>query len=195
MGQAQAEAGSCAVPQDLLDVVRLRESGHVVRVAVLARRSAPLVGLRPDFAYAAGLLHDVGKLILPAEVLGAPRPLTEGERRWMRRHPEEGALVIARLWPECPEEIVHAVRHHHEREDGSGYPDGLRSLPGLTALIAACDVWDAVAYDRPYRAALPAPDVAAHVLGLALPSTTLLAVVRAADEAREEASPGVGRVL
>jgi putative nucleotidyltransferase with HDIG domain len=141
---------------------------HAASVARLARHAAPLLNLNPEHAFWAGLLHDVGKRAMPAELLNATRPLTPAEWVVMRRHAELGAALIAERWPAAPPCVLHAVRHHHERTDGRGYPDGLTALPQLTALVAACDVLDALVSDRPYRPAYPAGEA------LAIHRTTLL---------------------
>lgn len=136
---------------------------HALRVAHHAAQAAPRLAVPPQDAYTAGLLHDLGKLAIPQHLLHAPRPLTPAERTQIRTHPTLSAQIVHRLWPHCPTAILHAVMHHHERQHGLGYPHGLKQLPTLTALIAACDVWDALTHPRPYRPALH-PAVAADLL-------------------------------
>lgn len=102
------------------------------------------------------LLHDVGKLALPAEVLSKPGPLSGAETALVRTHPEAGAelLVDANISP-----LVRSViREHHERWDGAGYPRGLRGIQihELARIAAVADVYDAVTSDRPYSPARPA---------------------------------------
>lgn len=128
--------------------------GHSERVAALARRIALAAGIAPgaaDVIAQAGLLHDLGKIGIPESVLRKPGPLSEEEWAVMRRHPIVGAQIVAPL--EFFAEGAVIVRHHHERHDGSGYPDGLRGelIPLGARIVAVADVYDALTSDRPYR--------------------------------------------
>lgn len=128
--------------------------GHSQRVARLAHRLALAVGLSgaPARVIAqAGLLHDIGKIGIPESVLRKPGPLTDGEWVVMRSHPVVGAQIVAPL--EFFSEGAVVIRHHHERIDGSGYPDGLRAdaIPLGARIVAVADVYDALTSDRPYR--------------------------------------------
>ena len=102
----------------------------------------------------AGLIHDIGKVTTPPEILGAPRRLDEEEMAIMRRHAAEGAAIVARI--PLIANLVPGVRSHHERFDGSGYPDGLRSavIPGVARVVAVADAFNAMIGRRPYRAPL-----------------------------------------
>jgi putative nucleotidyltransferase with HDIG domain len=102
----------------------------------------------------AALLHDVGKLAVPLEVLAKPGPLDQAEWDLMRRHPVCGAEIVAQV--EGLEEIAGVVRHHHERVDGRGYPDGLcgEQIPLLSRIITIADAYEAMTADRVYRPAL-----------------------------------------
>ena len=131
--------------------------GHSERVAALARRIALAAGVASgpaDIIAQAGLLHDLGKIGIPEHVLRKPGPLSEEEWAVMRRHPIVGAQIVAPL--EFFAEGAVIVRHHHERHDGSGYPDGLRGelIPLGARIVAVADVYDALTSDRPYRARL-----------------------------------------
>lgn len=103
----------------------------------------------------AGLLHDVGKIGIPDEILRKPGQLSEAEFEVMRQHPEVGAFMIGNI-PGLAD-IVPGVRHHHERYDGRGYPDKLagESIPFLGRLLAVPDVFSALTTERPYRKGLP----------------------------------------
>jgi putative nucleotidyltransferase with HDIG domain len=132
---------------------------HDWRVARLADRIAAAAAVAPELRRAVrlgALLHDLGKCALPQDLLAKPGPLTASEWALMREHPAQGADLLARL--HAPARVVDAVRHHHERWDGRGYPDGLRGegnrLPAR--IIALADAYDAMTSDRPYRSALPA---------------------------------------
>ncbi len=131
--------------------------GHSDRVACLARRLALRIGLSPGGARViaqAGLLHDLGKIGIPEAVLRKPGPLTEEEWELMRGHPVVGARIVAPL--EFFSEGVLIIRHHHERQDGSGYPAGLagEAIPLGARIVAVADVFDALTSDRPYRGSL-----------------------------------------
>jgi putative nucleotidyltransferase with HDIG domain len=128
--------------------------GHSERVAALARRIALGAGVPPagaDVIAQAGLLHDLGKIGIPEGVLRKPGPLSDEEWVLMRRHPIVGAQIVAPL--EFFAEGAVIVRHHHERHDGSGYPDGLRGelIPLGARIVAVADVYDALTSDRAYR--------------------------------------------
>ncbi len=130
---------------------------HVVRVAELAMRAGVRHGLDPNRLRALGigaLLHDVGKLAAPDEVLTKPGALTDGEFALMQQHTVWGEALLT-PWPMLAP-AARLVRWHHERADGRGYPDGLHAvdIPTEAALISACDAWDAMTSDRPYRAGM-----------------------------------------
>jgi len=132
--------------------------GHSERVGARARRMALLLGLSPADAHTvgqAGLLHDIGKIGVPEAVLAKRGPLDAEEWAMMRRHPVIGAQIVAPF--EFFASGAVAIRHHHERIDGSGYPDGLAGdrIPRAARIVAVADVYDALTSDRSYRAALP----------------------------------------
>lgn len=102
-----------------------------------------------------GPIHDLGKLVVPDEILRKPGPLTREERRSMEDHPVVGAIIAAAVTDVA--EVVDLIRHHHERFDGSGYPAGLRhqQAEARVRLFALADAFSAMITDRPYRRALP----------------------------------------
>src|SRR6185437_17138618 len=102
-----------------------------------------------------GLVHDIGKIGLPAGLLEKPGALTLDERREMQRHSEIGERILSKV--ETYAEIASVVRHHHERVDGQGYPDGIcgGEIPLLARIIAVADAYNAMTSDRPYRDAMP----------------------------------------
>ncbi len=130
---------------------------HCQRLANLAARVGRRVGLdeREIEAVAYGaLLHDVGKIGVPEEILTKAGPLEEDERIVLRRHPEIGERICQ---PLINGGILPIIRHHHERWDGSGYPDGLKAIeiPLGARVVAVVDAFDAMTHDRPYRRARP----------------------------------------
>jgi putative nucleotidyltransferase with HDIG domain len=133
-------------------------AGHSAAVAVYARDIAARMGLPEDqqrLVHLCGLVHDVGKIGLAAGLLEKPGALTLEERRQMEEHSIIGERILARV--DDYSEIARIVRHHHERMDGHGYPDGLVSseIPLLSRIIAVADAYDAMTSDRPYRDAMP----------------------------------------
>ncbi|MFN2617487.1 MAG: HD-GYP domain-containing protein [Thermoleophilaceae bacterium] len=129
---------------------------HAERVAAygleLARRVDPALADDPqtEFGY---LLHDVGKVAIPDGILHKPEPLGPEEERLMARHPQIGYEILS----EVPflEQAAGIVRCHHERFDGSGYPDGLagEAIPLAARIFAVADAFDAITTERPYRPA------------------------------------------
>jgi HD-GYP domain-containing protein (c-di-GMP phosphodiesterase class II) len=129
---------------------------HGEDVAVLAERIARRMSLpnahARDVRYAA-MLHDIGKVAVPSEILLKPGPLTDEEWVTMRSHAAVGGDLVARI--DAFSHLAPAVRASHERWDGGGYPDGLAGerIPLAARIIAACDTYDAIVTDRPYRPA------------------------------------------
>jgi HD-GYP domain-containing protein (c-di-GMP phosphodiesterase class II) len=136
---------------------------HCGRVVDLARRLGWRLGLPDDslrdLSYAARV-HDIGKVGVPDAVLFKPGPLDALEAELLREHSSWGADLVARI-PGL-EWVSEIVRHHHERYDGRGYPDGLqgRQSPFESRILAVADAYVAMNEDRPYREALPAEGVA-----------------------------------
>jgi putative nucleotidyltransferase with HDIG domain len=127
--------------------------GHSKRVARHAERIAGGMGLsREQIARvrSAALVHDIGKINVPRSVLTKPGRLTEAEFELVKRHPGDGAVMAAELGDP---ELAAIVRHHHERLDGRGYPDGLAGadIPLGARIIAVADTFDAITSARPYR--------------------------------------------
>jgi HD-GYP domain-containing protein (c-di-GMP phosphodiesterase class II) len=166
--------------------------GHSERVAALARRIALAAGVSPagaDTIAQAGLLHDLGKIGIPEGVLRKPGPLSEEEWAVMRRHPIVGAQIVAPLEFFADGAII--VRHHHERHDGSGYPDGLRGelIPLGARIVAVADVYDALTSDRPYRRRLERAQVVQNLMaeaGQTLDPRLTALCVRLTDDAAPE---------
>ena len=116
------------------------------------------MGLREtdrQLAHLCGLVHDIGKIGLAPGLLEKPGALTLEERRQMQEHSAIGERILAKV--EDYAEIATIVRHHHERVDGMGYPDGITEdeIPLISRIIAVADAYNAMTSDRPYRDAMP----------------------------------------
>ena len=130
---------------------------HTDRVADNSRVLGERLGLmheQLDALYKGGLIHDIGKVGVPESILGKPGPLDPQEMELMRRHTLIGEEIVRPLRTAAA--LLPIIRHHHERFDGTGYPDGLRGvdIPIEASIVAVCDAFDAMTTDRPYRQAL-----------------------------------------
>ena len=128
---------------------------HTQRVANTALHLGMRLGLQDSdlvALYRGGLLHDIGNIFVPDAILRKPGRLNAEEEREMRAHPIIGERIVKRL-PSAADLLI-IVRHHHERFDGGGYPDGLcgHKIPLLARIVSVSDAHDALASDRPYRA-------------------------------------------
>jgi putative nucleotidyltransferase with HDIG domain len=177
-------------------------AGHSRAVATYARDVATRMGLEPvqqEVAFLSGLVHDIGKIGLPASVLNKEGRLTLEERRAMETHSEIGERILSKV--EAYADIAEIVRHHHERFDGEGYPDRLRgdSIPPISRIIAVADAYNAMTSDRPYRKAMQfevARDRLLQAMGsqfFADPVVAFLAVLsEASDDYRFARGSGFG---
>jgi putative nucleotidyltransferase with HDIG domain len=132
---------------------------HTRRVALRAVQVGDELGFTPERLRSlavGGLLHDIGKLSIPDEILKKPRPLTESEFEVVKRHVDTGVALLRELGG-FPGIVHRLVRSHHERLDGSGYPSAARAgeIPLDVRILAVCDVYDALLSTRVYRAAWP----------------------------------------
>jgi len=132
---------------------------HVIRISHVSRLIAQQAGLGPEtvqLLFQTVPLHDVGKLAIPDHILLKPGPLTDEEREVIRRHPQAGADIIG----EHDNELLSTARiialTHHERWDGTGYPQGLKgeAIPLFGRIVAIADVFDALVNKRPYKEAI-----------------------------------------
>ncbi len=139
--------------------------GHVLRVQTLARGLAVAMGLRDEeklrWIEAAALLHDIGKLAVPEYILNKPGKLTSAELKKVMAHSAVGSDILSSIKFPC--DVARDVRHHHEKWDGSGYPDGLKGndIPVGARILAIADTFDALTSDRPYRPAMTREDALA----------------------------------
>jgi putative nucleotidyltransferase with HDIG domain len=158
---SQLEAANLSFASALVATLDARDrytAGHSAAVAIYARDIAVRMGLSEEqqsLANLCGLVHDIGKIGLPAGLLEKPGALTLEERRVMETHSEIGERILDNV--DTYAEIASIVRHHHERVDGQGYPDGLASdeIPLISRIIAVADAYNAMTSDRPYRDAMP----------------------------------------
>jgi hypothetical protein len=132
--------------------------GHLWRVSRYAQLLAKALGLAPAEIARIGLggfLHDLGKIGVPDAILRKPDRLTDEEYAVMKTHPAMGARMLA--GHPLAELVMDAVRLHHERPDGKGYPLGLaaRDIPQMARIVGVCDAFDAMTSHRPYRSGMP----------------------------------------
>ena len=133
--------------------------GHIQRVAHLAMEVGKRMNRTPaeiESLWFAGILHDIGKISVPREVLNKPEPLGPGEWEIVRQHPVVGEKICRPL-KKALGPALEAIRHHHEKLDGTGYPDGIKgeAVSILSRILAVVDIFDALDTDRPYRKRLP----------------------------------------
>ena len=148
-----------AVLRSLALMIEVRDAyteGHCQRLAEYATEMGTLLGLPDDDLRAlarGGYFHDIGKIALPDAILLKPDALTDDEFERVKEHPVVGDRLCGDL--RALHRVRSIVRHHHERLDGSGYPDGLKGdeIPLLAQIIGIVDVYDAMTTTRPYRAA------------------------------------------
>ena len=158
----ELRSANTALLKALVKAIETRDpytSGHSVRVSHLAKRIANGMGLSRSTVKdieTAALLHDIGKIEAPyTGILAKTDKLSNQERAIIRSHVTKGEELLRNL-SSFSESVLRVVRHHHEREDGGGYPDGLKGdqIPIGARIVAACDAVDAMLSDRPYRSAL-----------------------------------------
>lgn len=165
---AQVEVRNSALESRFLDIAQKwgdsiegkdhYTQGHCLRVADLASSLAEKSGVesRSMFWFRLGaLLHDIGKIIVPTEVLNKPGPLDNDEWELMKKHTEVGFEMVADV--DFPGVVPEMVRSHHEKWNGTGYPDRLRgeNIPITARILCIADVYDALTTTRAYRSALP----------------------------------------
>jgi putative nucleotidyltransferase with HDIG domain len=157
----QLRAANLSFAKGLIATLDARDqytAGHSAAVAIYARDIAERMALsdeQRELVHLCGLVHDIGKIGLPAGLLEKPGALTLDERREMQKHSEIGERILANV--DTYAEIAAIVRHHHERMDGQGYPDGIAGaeIPLLSRIIAVADAYNAMTSNRPYRDAMP----------------------------------------
>jgi len=146
--------GSFRVLIKTLEAASKWTAGHSERVAGYCREVAEALGLSRDFTdqlQICATLHDLGKVALPAGILDGPDRLTSIQRKLVDDHPIRGAAILEEIGPLAA--VVAGIRHHHERWDGKGYPDGLagEDIPLMARVVGVADAFDAMTQDRPYK--------------------------------------------
>lgn len=145
-----------------LDMRDKETEGHTQRVTVLTQRLARAMGVDDDqmiHITRGALLHDIGKMAIPDSILLKPGALTDAERELVKQHPKLAYEMLKRIDFLLP--AIDIPHYHHERWDGTGYPEGLKgeNIPFPARIFPVVDVWDALTSDRPYRDALPHDEV------------------------------------
>jgi len=141
--------------------------GHCERLAEMSARMGEHLGVPEEQIKAlrrAGVVHDIGKVAVPDSILLKPGPLTADETKVMQKHPVVGERICAPL--KTFRLVLPIIRHHHEKHDGSGYPDKLQGeeIPLTARILQLSDVYDALTTDRPYKVAFT-PEVALDLMG------------------------------
>ncbi|MGC1687685.1 MAG: HD domain-containing phosphohydrolase [Candidatus Acidiferrales bacterium] len=140
--------------------------GHCGRLSEISALLGTRMGLEPEQVTAlrrAGVVHDVGKVAIPDSILLKQGPLTAEEEYLLREHPVVGEHICAPL--KTFRLVLPIIRHHHEKQDGTGYPDGLRGeeIPVTARILQIVDVYDALTTERPYRTALDSAAALDHI--------------------------------
>ncbi len=164
---SRANLGALTVLARAVDAKSSWTHGHSERVVTISLALASELELGDDeqrIIRRGGLLHDVGKIGVPNEILDKASPLTRDEQALMRTHVEKGVRIIEPM--ESFHDVLPIVWQHHERLDGSGYPRGLSgtAIDPIAALVAVADVFEALTASRPYRIAMTADEALAHLV-------------------------------
>jgi GAF domain-containing protein len=141
---------------------------HSERVALLSKRIASAVGMsaaEQDTVHLSALLHDVGKIAVPDSILNKPGRLTMEEFDEMKKHPAHGARILANIQSPSIKAVLPGVQYHHEKWDGTGYPEGLTgdAIPMLGRVLGIADFFDALTSARAYRDAVPIDETIALI--------------------------------
>jgi HD-GYP domain-containing protein (c-di-GMP phosphodiesterase class II) len=149
------------------DEITYRHSIRAAAYAVICGRALSLSQDRIRHLYYGMLLHDIGKIKMPLDILYKKEPLTEAEKKEIRCHPEIGCSIVLGYNPS--RDVYNIILFHHERWDGNGYPRGLsgKSIPLLTRIASVADAYEAMTSARPYRRGVSHEDAAAEIKRLA----------------------------
>ncbi|HEY6837748.1 MAG TPA: HD-GYP domain-containing protein [Geobacteraceae bacterium] len=157
--QQETDARTIEVMRAFANAIEARDEftrWHSTRVADISRRIARKLDLSErnvQLVYWAATVHDVGKIGIPEQILKKKDPLNIDEIRIIRQHPQIGASILYPIG--AFKELIPIIQHHHERFDGTGYPDGLKgaAIPFLSRIVTAADAFEAMTSDRCYRKA------------------------------------------
>lgn len=149
-----------------IDIKDKYTNGHSMRVAKYAKLIAKKAGFNSKEAealYNIGLLHDIGKIIIPDHILNKSGRLTDDEYKVVKRHTSTGADILKEI--QIAPEWAIGARYHHERIDGKGYPTGKSGdeIPEIAQIIAVADTFDAMYSDRPYLGKMPIEEVVSEL--------------------------------
>jgi len=152
---------------DVIDLGDPTVLGHSRRVTSYATQIAALLGIQPAQIQQirnASLLHDIGKLGIPLSILSKTEPLSAGEQKLLKTHPARGAALVEKS--SSLRQLAPIIRHHHERYDGKGYPDGLQgtAIPIAARVLAVADAIEAMSSNRPYHRAMPTEAILAELV-------------------------------
>jgi putative nucleotidyltransferase with HDIG domain len=161
--EAEQRAATVAAQLERMRPATFEHSRRVAALAVQVARHAKLPAAVVAEVYWGGLVHDIGELNVRRSVLDKPDSLDDAERLHISEHTEVGARWLSAVPGLAP--LVPFARWHHERFDGTGYPDGCsaQQVPLTVALVAVCDAWDALTEERPYREAMTIDEAAAEM--------------------------------
>jgi diguanylate cyclase len=156
---------SLMVALEYRDVYTHQHSSRVLELADQLGRAMSLVPHELDVLRLGAAFHDIGKIGIEDHILRKPGPLDANERLIIERHPLIGAQILAEIQDSLTPELTNCVRHHHERMDGKGYPDGLRGdeIPLMSRIIAVVDCYDALISRRSYRRSFTRDDALAVI--------------------------------
>jgi response regulator RpfG family c-di-GMP phosphodiesterase len=145
------------------DIETSHHSGRAINLTLKVAEQMNISQDQAQFIHWGVLLHDIGKLGIPEAIMHKPGPLTPQEREIINQHPVMGYELLKTVTYLAP--ILDIPHYHHERWDGSGYPEGLQgeTIPLMARIFAVVDVWDAMISDRPYRKALPESEAMSYI--------------------------------